>query len=131
MANEFARRLRKGMTDAERFVWARIRHRQILGLKFRRQDPVGPYIADFVCHEIKLVLELDGGQHANQIEADAARTRWFEAEGYRVVRFWNNEIFEDWDAVAQRLCESLPPDWSSPSPVEDRTRESQPDIGSP
>jgi very-short-patch-repair endonuclease len=105
MANEFARRLRKEMTDAERFVWARIRHRQILGLEFRRQDPVGPYIADFVCHEIKLVIELDGGQHATQIEADAARTRWFEAEGYRVVRFWNPEVFEDWDAIAQRLWE--------------------------
>ena len=103
MANEFARRLRKEMTDAERFVWARIRYRQIKNLKFRRQAPIGPYIADFVCHEIRLIIELDGGQHAEQIEADEARTRWLEAAGYRIIRFWNHEVFEDWDRIVDQL----------------------------
>jgi len=103
MANEFARRLRKEMTDAERFVWARIRYRQINDLKFRRQASIGPYIVDFVCHEIRLIIELDGSQHAEQIAADATRTRWLEAEGYRVIRFWNHEVFEDWDGIADQL----------------------------
>jgi len=108
MANEFARHLRKDMTDAERFVWARVRYLQLGGFKFRRQAPVGRYVADFVCFEAKLILELDGGQHAVRVEADAARTRWLEAQGFRVFRLWNHEVFEDWDNVVERIRPLLP-----------------------
>jgi very-short-patch-repair endonuclease len=103
MANEFARHLRKNMTDTERFVWARIRYRQLGGFRFRRQAPIGPYVADFVCFEAKLVLELDGGQHAARVEADAERTRWLESQGFRVFRVWNFEVSDDWDAVAEAI----------------------------
>ena len=107
MANEFARDLRKNMTDAERFVWRRIRFCQIGGFRFRRQAPIGRFIADFVCFESKLVLELDGGQHATQVEADTIRTQWLEAQGFRVFRVWNNEVFEDWEAMADTLLQIL------------------------
>jgi very-short-patch-repair endonuclease len=103
MANEFARRLRKDLTDAERFVWERVRHRQLGGFRFRRQAPIGPYVADFVCYEAKVVLELDGGQHAERVEHDAARTRWLEGEGFRVFRVWNNEVFDNWDGIAEAV----------------------------
>ena len=80
------------MTDAERALWTRLRNRQLTSLKFRRQVPIGPYIVDFVCFEEKLVIEIDGGQHAENTEADLIRTQWLENEGYRVIRFWNNEV---------------------------------------
>jgi len=79
MANDFARKLRKEMTDAERFVWAKLRYRQIGGFKFRRQAEVGPYIADFLCNEAKVILELDGSQHATQVAEDEERTQWLES----------------------------------------------------
>jgi very-short-patch-repair endonuclease len=107
MANEFARRLRKDMTDTEQFVWKRVRYRQIGGYKFRRQAPVGPFIADFVCHEAKVILELDGDQHAEQADQDAARSGWFESQGYVVARFWNHEAFQDWDAIEDNLWRLL------------------------
>jgi very-short-patch-repair endonuclease len=100
---DFARKLRKEMTDTERFVWDRIRHRQIGGFKFRRQSPVGPYIVDFVCFEAKVVLELDGGQHDLASLEDAARTHWLQSQGFRVVRFWNHEVFEDWEFIEAHL----------------------------
>jgi very-short-patch-repair endonuclease len=103
MANEFARGLRKNMTDAERFVWSKLRHRQMSGFRFRRQAPIGPYIADFVSFECKVIIELDGGQHAEQAEKDAKRTEWLESQGFRVLRFWNCEVFEDWDNVSERI----------------------------
>jgi len=114
MANEFARRLRKEMTDTERFVWSHIRLRQIGGFKFRRQAPIGPYIVDFVSFEAKLILELDGGQHAEpaHVAADSDRTRWLEGEGFRVFRVWNNEALQEWDSVEEaiwRLLQQAPP----------------------
>ncbi len=107
MSCDRARYLRNNMTDTERFVWRRIRYRQIGGFKFRRQHPLGPYIVDFVCLERKLVLELDGGQHAARIEYDAQRTAWLEERGYRVFRLWNFEALQDWDVAAQRIAELL------------------------
>ena len=107
MANEFARNLRKNLTDTERFIWSKLRHRQMSGWRFRRQAPIGPYIADFVCFECKLIIELDGSQHAEQLEADAERTQWLESQGYRVLRFWNHEVFEDWDNVSDRIWAML------------------------
>jgi adenine-specific DNA-methyltransferase len=107
MARKFARRLRKNLTDTEQFVWERVRRRQIGGFKFRRQAPVGPYIVDFACFERRLILELDGGQHAEQVLEDQERTRWLEAAGFRVVRFWDHEVFQDWDAIEEHLYQFL------------------------
>ena len=116
MANEFARRLRKNMTDAEQFAWKRLRGHQLGGFGFRRQAPIGPYIADFVCFETKLILELDGGQHAELTDEDAERTRWFKSQGFRVVRFWNHEVFQDWDVIEQELWRLLTQTGSTPHP---------------
>ena len=86
-----ARRLRANQTDAETVLWNRIRNRQIDGHKFARQVPIGRYICDFVCREKQLVIEVDGGQH-NESAEDAVRDRYLIAEGYRVLRFWNNDV---------------------------------------
>lgn len=101
---ERARQLRRNMTDAERRLWSRLRRRKLHGRRFRRQHPIGPFIADFACPEEKLVIELDGGQHAERKEQDAARTRWLAARGYRVLRFWNNDVLTQTDAVVQVIA---------------------------
>jgi very-short-patch-repair endonuclease len=87
----FARHLRRSATDAERALWAKLRNRQLEGLKFRRQDPLGPYTVDFVCFERKLVIEVDGGQHAAAAEQDELRTRRLRERGYMVLRFWTTK----------------------------------------
>lgn len=94
----FARHLRQNMTDAERHLWRQLRERQILGCKFRRQYPVGPYVADFACIEAMLVIEVDGGQHAGSAE-DIKRTRLIETSGYCVLRFWNNDVLNNIEGV--------------------------------
>lgn len=86
------RSLRRNQTEAEEMLWQRIRDRRLLNFKFRRQHRIGPYYADFVCAEGWLVIELDGGQHADQTDYDQARTRFLEARGYRVLRIWNNDL---------------------------------------
>ena len=107
MGRETARNLRKNPTDTERFVWQHIRYRQLDGNRFRRQHPLGPYVVDFVCLEKRLILELDGGQHAEQVKDDLTRTCWLERQGFRVIRFWNNEALENWDGVEQVILEQL------------------------
>jgi very-short-patch-repair endonuclease len=104
-----ARELHKNMTETEKFVWYRIRREQLGGYKFRRQHPLGPYIADFVCLERKLILELDGGQHAEPGRAgyDARRTAWLEQHGDRVFRLWNVEVPSEWEAAADRIWQLL------------------------
>lgn len=87
-----ARELRNTATDAERRLWQHLRLKQLGGCKFRRQVPVAGYIADFLCLERKLIVELDGGQHAEQTAYDAQRTNVLESEGYRVVRYWNDDV---------------------------------------
>jgi len=87
------------MTDAERLLWSRLRRRQNHGRRFRRQHPIGPFIADFACTEAKLVIELDGGQHVERKDRDAARSRWLAQRGYRILRFWNNDVLTQIDAV--------------------------------
>jgi very-short-patch-repair endonuclease len=104
---DLARQLRSNMTDAERFVWRRIRKKQFAGHRFRRQHPIGEHIVDFVCLEAKLILELDGGQHAERKEEDEQRTRCLEALGFRVARFWNIDIFKEWDAVEAVILREL------------------------
>ena len=96
-----ARDLRSQMTEAERLLWQHLRKRQIGGLKFRRRHPVGRYVLDFVCLEVGLVIEVDGGQHGEQQSYDQDRTEWLQQRGYRVLRFWNNEVLMDSEAVRE------------------------------
>ena len=111
----FARRLRGAMTDAEREIWHHLRNRALMGCKFRRQHPVGPYIVDFACLERRLVVELDGGQH--QEASDAARTRLLSGHGFRVLRFWNNDVFERQDAVLAAIFDALSDTHAGPGPL--------------
>ena len=101
MSTTRARELRRNQTRAEARLWAALRNRQLAGLKFRRQVSLGPYVVDFFCLGARLIVELDGGQHgeADGRSRDARRTRWLEARGYRVIRFWNNEVSESLEGV--------------------------------
>ena len=92
MSKAQARALRSNPTEAERALWKHLRMRQLEGHKFRRQQPLGQYIVDFVCLERKLVVELDGGHHAGEFLTDATRTAWLEVRGFRVLRFWNHDV---------------------------------------
>src|SRR6185369_4073689 len=95
-----ARKLRRDATAVESKLWQRLRSRQIEGAKFRRQFPIGPYIADFACIDLKLIIELDGGQHADS-PTDAQRMGWLETNGYTVIRFWNSEVIENLEGVLE------------------------------
>jgi len=97
------RELRRNPTEVEKRLWSRLRNRQLDGIKFRRQTPIGRYIVDFVSESEKLIVELDGGQHAQQTEADAERTQALESMGYIVIRFWNNEVIENIDGVLMEI----------------------------
>ena len=94
-----ARSLRRNQTPVEAKLWSVLRNRQLDGLKFRRQHPIGRYVADFCCEEIRLIIELDGSQHLDQAEYDAERTKYFESLGYKVIRFWNNDVMKDINGV--------------------------------
>jgi very-short-patch-repair endonuclease len=98
-----ARKLRKNQTDAEAMLWSKLRDRQFLGLKFRRQRPVGRYFADFACVEIGLIIELDGGQHTSAAAYDRARSDDLAQMGYQVLRFWDNEVLTQTEAVLQKI----------------------------
>jgi very-short-patch-repair endonuclease len=100
-----ARGLRRRGTDAEQRLWRHIRSRQLEHAKFVRQFPIGGYIADFACRSAGLIIELDGGQHS--VELDAARTTMIESFGYRVIRFWNNDIFENMEGVLKNIRREL------------------------
>ena len=102
-----ARALRRSSTDEERKLWAELRARRFLGLKFRRQVPIGPFIADFCCASRRLVIELDGSQHADTTVEDEERTRFLEASGYRVIRFWNVDVTGDIAWVLEQIANSL------------------------
>ena len=103
-----ARKLRREATPAERLLWSRLRRKQ-LGVKFRRQVPLGPYIVDFLCCERRLIVEIDGSQHQQgaQRRHDQTRTAWLEAQGYRVLRFWNNQVLGDLEGVLARIWAEL------------------------
>ncbi|MGL1833247.1 endonuclease domain-containing protein [Rhodocyclaceae bacterium SMB388] len=111
----FAKRLRKNLTDAERKLWQCLRARQ-LGVKFRRQHPFHGYILDFVCLEHQLVIEVDGSQHLDATTHDAVRTEVLERAGFRVMRFWNDEVLTQTDAVLACIARELNPSPSCPSP---------------
>ena len=95
------------MTDAEQRLWYHLRARRFLGWKFRRQVPLGNYIADFLCEESRVIIEVDGGQHAERIELDLQRTEWMRAQGYAVIRFWNNDVLTNIDGVLATLSPAL------------------------
>ena len=102
-----AKALRKNSTDAEGLLWGKLRGRQLEGTKFRRQQPIHDYIVDFVSFEQQLVIELDGGQHARMKERDRERDRILEESGFRVLRFWNNDVLNNTDGVLQvvrKMC---------------------------
>ncbi|MBT1073608.1 endonuclease domain-containing protein [Pelotalea chapellei] len=96
-----AKELRKNSTDAERLLWRHLKAKQVHGLKFRRQEQIGRFIADFVCYETRLIIEADGGQHAVEKEKDEERTQWLNSQGFTVLRFWNNEILTNIEGVME------------------------------
>ena len=102
-----ARTLRREHTDAEGLLWARLRTGALGGRKFRRQQPIGPYIADFACMPEKLLVELDGGGHAERETLDRKRDEFLRRKGYRVLRFWNTEVFENLQGVLEKIHEAL------------------------
>jgi very-short-patch-repair endonuclease len=112
---KFARELRQNSTDAEKLFWSRVRDRRLEGLKFRRQYEVVGYIVDFVCTEAKLIVELDGGQHVAS-ESDKARDARLMEEGYRVLRFWNNDVLLNIDGVIETVLKNLRQPSPQPSP---------------
>jgi len=99
-----ARELRSASTDAERKLWSRMRNGQIAGLKFRRQAPLFEFYADFFCESVKLVVELDGGQHSVRTKEDADRTKILESAGFQVLRFWNNEVMANIEGVLTEIA---------------------------
>ena len=105
--NQTARMLRQHQTEAENRIWRHLRNRGLAGYKFRRQYPIGPYIADFACLEIGLVVEIDGGQHAERADDDAKRTKFIEAQGYKVLRFWNHDVLRETEAVLNVILNVL------------------------
>lgn len=102
-----ARSLRHNATDAERRLWSRLRNRQVGGVKFRRQVPIGSFVADFASVEAKLVIEVDGSQHAEAVEADRLRSDALGDAGYLVLRFWNNDLIENIDGVVREIERTL------------------------
>ena len=110
----FSRFLRKNMTDAEQLLWKHLRLRQILRYKFRRQAPIGKYIVDFVCFEKKIIIELDGGQHNFEKQKDLSRDAWLRSQGFRILRFWNNDVMQNCGGVLQEVLKQIDPPPSLP-----------------
>jgi very-short-patch-repair endonuclease len=102
---KIAKTLRKRTTDAENVLWRHLRAKRFRGLKFRRQQPIGTYIVDFVCFEKRIVIEVDGGGHSFEKVQDSARDRWLGEEGFKVLRFWNTEVLQNIDGVLEVIRE--------------------------
>ena len=103
-----ARKMRAQPTPAENLLWKQLRNRRFLGHKFRRQVPIGQYIVDFLCEDEAIIIELDGGQHADAIPYDQQRTLWLESRGFRVLRVWNHDVMGNIEAVLEQLLSTLP-----------------------
>jgi len=114
------RTLRREQTESERILWMRLRDRRLSGFKFRRQHKIGPYFADFACTEVGVVIELDGSQHLDQVGYDVVRPQFLQSQGYRVLRFWNDEVLLRMDDVLEEILRALrtphPPASQAPSP---------------
>ena len=104
---KYAKQLRKNSTEAEKVLWSKLRYKQMGGHKFRRQQPIGPYIVDFVNFEKKLIIELDGGQHIANKEKDLKRDEFLRLQGYTVLRFWNNEVFQNLEGLLHIVRQKL------------------------
>lgn len=115
-----ARKLRTNLTLAEQRLWNALRAKQLQGHRFRRQHPIGPYIADFACIEKMLIIELDGGQHQEQIQYDENRTAFMQTQGWTVIRFWNNDVLQNFDGVLATIADTLT--ITLPSPPSPATR---------
>ena len=115
-----ASELRRNSTEAERHLWRRLSNRQLAGTRFNRQVPIGPFICDFVARTPKLVIEVDGGQHTAEKSNDAARTRFLSAQGYRVLRFWKDDVLGNVEGVLIVIEKALA---NTPSPDPSRERE--------
>ena len=115
-----SRELRLNATPAERALWEQLSARKVAGVRFNRQFPIGPFICDFVSRTAKLVIEVDGGQHAVDVAKDEARTAYLEERGYRVIRFWNNDVLDRIDGVVSEIERVLA---NMPSPNPSRKRE--------
>jgi very-short-patch-repair endonuclease len=103
----FARQLRKKSTNAEKEMWACLRAKRFQGLKFKRQEPIGGYIVDFVCYEKKLIVELDGGQHAMPECKDKERDIWLQSQGFKVLRYWNNDVLCKLESVMEAIYHAV------------------------
>ena len=133
-----ARQLRRDSTDAEKRLWRALRSK-LPRYKWRRQMPVGPYFADFACFAEKLIIELDGGQHAAAVGYDEARSRFIRSQGFRIFRFWNNDVLSNTDAVLETIAQTLSPreregaaktkDGADSSSAADSSSPSQPSAG--
>jgi very-short-patch-repair endonuclease len=116
-----AKELRQNSTGAERLLWQRLKARQLDGLKFRRQEQVGRFIADFVCYEKGVIVEADGGNHALEKEKDEERTEWLNSQGFTVLRFWNNEILTNIEGVMEVIrMQCMKPPLPGPLPRGER-----------
>ncbi len=112
IVDNIAKTLRKRLTDTERALWRHLRAKQVEGFKFRRQEPIGKYIVDFVCYEKRIVIEVDGGQHAIDKDRDEERDKWFNSQGFKVLRFWDNEVLTNINGVLEAIrgeCLKSPP----------------------
>lgn len=109
----FAKQLRSNMTEAESLLWYHLRGHRLCGMKFKRQQPLGDYIVDFVSFDKKLVIEVDGGQHVDS-QPDKRRDTWLQGQGFRMLRFWNNEVLGETEAVLERILQEITP---SPQPL--------------
>jgi len=105
------RELRQNQTEAEKTLWARLRNKQLQGMRFFRQYSIGPYILDFYCPQMRLAIELDGGQHTENCrkEYDEARSAYLQAHCINVMRFWNHEVLIDTDSILNRIAERVNP----------------------
>jgi very-short-patch-repair endonuclease len=111
-SRDFAKQLRRNMTDAEQRLWYYLRAHRLQGFKFKRQQPIGIYIVDFVCLDARLIIEVDGGQHGES-QSDQVRDTWLRNQGFRIIRFWNNDVLQLTNTVLQAIVDALNP---SPQP---------------
>jgi adenine-specific DNA-methyltransferase len=122
----FARHLRRNQTEAEQRLWYFFRARRFDDHKFRRQKPMGPYVVDFCCVKARLIIEIDGGQHAERTKADQERTNYLNRQGFRVIRFWNHDVLDRTEYVLQEIWRALQPPSPRPLPPQKTWEEREP-----